>query len=285
MCTFDECRQPLRRSFLTRGAALALAALVGVRARASGSAIESRELEFPTSVGAVRGHVALPADRSRHPGIVLMHGEFQLPQTHRDTADELARAGFAALAVQRFSRVPGMTWNDLQADDHGEGHYRSATFAAEELAESAGALDWLSRSERVDPMRLGAIGFCGGGIRAIQLAAGDARVRCVVAFYPPPRIPQQYKNSRDPAPDLLELAKLPTCPLQIHFGSDDYIVKKADMDLLVAKARESGARVDAYEYAGSGHAFYDRTDSSAYRANAAVAAKKRYLQFLRHSLA
>jgi carboxymethylenebutenolidase len=285
MCTFDECGRPARRSFLTRGAALAVAALAGVRARASGSAIESTDLEFATSAGAVHGHVALPAGRGRHPGIVLMHGEFALPQTHRETADELARAGFVALAVQRFSRVPGMTWNDLQADDHGEGRYRSASFAAEELAESAGALDWLARSERVQSDRLGAVGFCGGGIRAIRLAADDARVRCVVAFYPPPRIPDQYKNARDPAPDLLELAKLPTCPLQVHYGSDDYIVKKMDVDLLAGKARESGAPVETHEYAGAGHAFYDRTDSSAYRANAAATARKRYVKFLRDALA
>lgn len=285
MCTYDECGNAARRSFLSRGLAVAIAALASVRAHASGMRIESEEVSFPASVGSVRGYVAKPASRDRHPGVVLAHGEFGLPQTHRETADELARAGFVALAVQRFSRVTGMTWQDLQADDHGDGHYRSETFAREEIEESRGALDWLGKSEHVNASRLGAVGFCGGGIRAIRLAATDARIRCVTAFYPPPRIPSQYKNARDPAPDLLELPTLSRCPLQIHFGSDDYIVKGPDVEALAARARESGAHADVYEYAAAGHAFYDRTDASAYRMQAAATARTRYLAFLRKALA
>jgi carboxymethylenebutenolidase len=285
MCTYDECGDAARRSFLSRGLAAAIAGLAGLRAQAARARIESSELSFPTSVGLVRGYAAMPAGRGRHPGVVLAHGEFGLPQTHRETADELAGAGFVVLAVQRFSRIPGMTWQDLQADDRGEGQYRSGQFALAEIEESRGALDWLSRSEQVHASRLGAVGFCGGGIRAIRLAAGDARVRCVSAFYPPPRIPPQYKNAHDPAPDLLELPSLSTCPLQIHFGSDDYIVKAPDIESLAARARQAGARVETWEYAAAGHAFYDRTDASSFRLQAAATARTRYLKFLRDSLA
>jgi carboxymethylenebutenolidase len=284
MCTFDECGNPTRRSFISRGVAAAIAALAGVRARAARLRVDSREVSFPTSVGLVRGHLATPTEQRRGPGIVLTHGEFGLPQTHRETADELAQAGFVALAVQRFSRIPGMTWQDLQTDDRCDGRYRSATFAQEEIEESRGALDWLSRLEHVEASRLGAVGFCGGGIRAIRLAAADPRVRCLTAFYPPPHIPAQYKNASDPAPDLLELATLPKCRLQIHFGSEDYIVNEPDIELLAQRARRSGAYVEVHRYTDAGHAFYDRTDASAYRVQAAAAARTRYLGFLRESL-
>jgi carboxymethylenebutenolidase len=285
MCTYDECGGAARRSFLSRGFAVAVAALVGMRAQAARARIESSEVSLTTSLGSVRGYAAMPIGHRRHPGIVLAHGEFGLPQTHRETADELAGAGFVVLAVQRFSRFPGMTWQDLQADDHGEGRYRSGSFALEEIAESRGALDWLGQSERVNASRLGAVGFCGGGIRAIRLAAADPRVHCVSAFYPPPRIPPQYKNALDPAPDLLELPTLSACPLQIHFGSDDYIVKAPDIEALAARARQAGARVETWEYPAAGHAFYDRTDTSSFRMQAAATARTRYLKFLRESLA
>jgi len=284
MCTFDECGNRTRRSFLSRGMAAAFAALAGTRALAARLRIDSREVSFPTSVGLVRGYLATPAGQRRRPGIVLTHGEFGLPQIHRETADELAQSGFVALAVQRFSRIPGMTWQDLQADDHGDGRYRSETFAREEIEESRGAVDWLCRSEIVDASRVGAVGFCGGGIRAIRLAADDPRIRGVAAFYPPPRIPPQYKSARDPARDLLELSTFSKCPLQIHFGSDDYIVKEPDIESLAALARRSGAPVEVFQYAAAGHAFYDRTDASAYRLQAAAAARTRYLNFLRKAL-
>jgi carboxymethylenebutenolidase len=284
MCTSDECSSADRRSFLARGLAAGAAMLAGVRAQAARRRIESREVSFPTMVGAVRGYLAVPTGRSS-PGVVLTHGEFGLPQTHRETADELASSGFAALAIERFSRIQGMTWQDLQADDRGAGRYRAETFAREEIEEGRAALDWLGHLDRVDAARLGIVGFCGGGIRAIRLAALDPRVQAVAAFYPPPRIPAQYKNVGDPSPDLLELSTLPTCRLQIHFGAEDYIVKAPDMELLATRAREAGAHVEVYEYTAAGHAFYDRTDASAYRPQAAATARGRYLNFLRESLA
>ena len=201
------------------------------------------------------------------------HGEFGLPQTHRETIDELANSGFAALGIERFSRVPGMTWQNLQADDRGAGHYRSETFAREEIEESRAALDWLSHLDHVDAAQLGVVGFCGGGIRAIRLAALDTRIRAVAAFYPPPSIPAKFKNTGDPSPDLLELSTLPRCRLQIHFGTEDYIVKAPDIEALAARIRDSGAHVEVHEYAAAGHAFYDRTDASAYRPQAAATAR------------
>jgi carboxymethylenebutenolidase len=284
MCTSDECGSAGRRSFLARGLTSAVAALAGFRAHAARTRIESRELSFASGAGAVRGYLAMPTGRQRYPGIVLTHGEFGLPQTHRETADELANAGFVALAVERFSRIPGMTWQDLQADDRGEGRFRSESFAREELDESRAALDWLGHQKQVNAARLGAVGFCGGGIRAIRLAAIDERVRAIAAFYPPPRIPAQYKNSRDPALDLLELPALPRCPLQIHFGAEDYIVRAPDIQALAARAREAGAHVEVFEYPDAGHAFYDRTDNSAFRIRAAETARARYLDFLRKSV-
>jgi dienelactone hydrolase len=80
-------------------------------------------------------------------------------------------------------------------------------------------------------------------------------------------------------------APLPRCRLQIHFGADDYIVKAPDIEALAARLRDAGAQVQVYEYAGAGHAFLDRTDTSAYRAQAAGTARMRYLKFLRKSLA
>ena len=285
MCNSDECCSADRRSFLARGLTALAATLTNVRTHAARLRIESRELSFPSSVGTVRGYLAMPATPRRLPGLVLAHGEFGLPQAHRNTADELANAGFAVLAVERFSRIPGMTWQDLQADDRGDGRFRSETYAREEITETRAALDWLSDQTQVVATRLGAVGFCGGGIRALRLAAVEERIRAVAAFYPPPRIPAQYKNARDPAMDLLDLAALPRCPVQIHFGAEDYVVKAPDVQLLAARARKGGAQVEVFEYAGAGHAFYDRTDNSAFRARAANTARVRYLSFLRKTLA
>ncbi|MDO1560051.1 dienelactone hydrolase family protein [Brevundimonas sp. 2R-24] len=283
MCLPDECEQPARRTLLGRLAAIGAISLVTARARAANflQPITTEEVTFPTSVGAVGGYLATPqSEQNRYRGaVVILHGEFGLPASHRLTADELAQAGFAALAVRRFSRQPGMTSGDLWRDDQGEGRYRTEAYVREELAETAGAADFLLAT-CPSSERIGVVGFCGGGIRAVRYAARDPRVAAAVSFYGAPRLEARFKTASDPALDLLEIEDPIRAPVQMHYGLNDYVVKPADIEALAARIRAAGGLAEDYAYEGAGHAFYDRTNPQSYAASAAALARERYLDFL-----
>jgi len=98
-------------------------------------------------------------------------------------------------------------------------------------------------------------------------------------------LPRQYKHDTDPVADLIAEASRIGFPLQMHYGTDDYAVKGADVEQMVAIARRNGADVEAYAYPGARHAFYDRTNAEAFAPEAAELARGRYLAFLGRHLA
>ena len=283
MCELDDCAATPRRSFLQR--ATAALALISVDAGSWARAAErGRMVDFPTSVGQGRGYLALPEGKQTRPAVLVLHGEIGLPSAHKLTADELASAGFAALAIERFSRLPGFDWKAMQEDNRGPRKYLTEAFAREEEKEALGALAFLRRHPAVRKNRLGAVGFCGGGIRAVRLGMGKSSIAAVVSFYGPPVLPPQYKAPKDPLIDLVEMAGKVRTPLQMHYGTNDYAVKGDDVERLAALARRSGAEVETFAYPDATHAFYDRTNREAFAPEAADLARTRYFEFLHRHL-
>lgn len=284
MCQFEQCGATPRRSFLQRTASAFVLASVGSRGWAEATPPEQNKVHFPTPVGEGRGYLALPDSDPPHTAVLVVHGEIGLPKAHTLTADELAGAGFAALAIERFSRLPGFDWNAMQEDNRGPRRFLTESYALEEDREALGAITFLQSLPAVRKGPVGVVGFCGGGIRAVRLGLFSPAVGAVVSFYGPPLLPEQYKPSKDPIIDLVDVADKIRRPLQVHYGTNDYAVKADDVERLVASARRAGAEVEAFAYADATHAFYDQTNPHAFSPSAAKLAKGRYLDFLRGHL-
>ena len=279
MCVYDECGEPGRRGFLIMAVA-GVAGLAAGNARAAAQgASTGAELNFPSSVGTVHAYLATPPGRGRHPAILVLHAQLGLPDWAKAAADELAGAGFVALALFGFSRSPGLTEEQLRADGRGPRHFLSETYFREGQQELLGAVDYLHHLPAVRRGRIGAVGFCGGGIRAVRFAMASPAIGAVVSFYGPPALPTQYKNPSDPMPNLLDIGARIRTPLQIHYGTADYVVHGDDVTRLADEVRASGTPVEVYAYEGATHAFYGSRDPAANSA-ATEAARGRYLGFL-----
>lgn len=281
MCAFDECGKPGRRGFLAMaaGGVVSFAAGDALAAEAPPTPPVGAETHFPSPVGEVRAYLATPRARGRHPAVLVLHAQLALPDWARAAADELAGAGFVALALFGFSRSIGLTEEQLRADGRGPRHFLSESYFREGQQELVGAVDFLQRSPLVRRGPIGAVGFCGGGIRAVRFAIASPAIGAVVSFYGPPALPAQYTNAADPMPDLLDIGGQLRTPLQIHYGTADYVVHAADVARLADEVRASGTPVEIYAYEGATHAFYRSADPPA-NAAATAAAGERYLRFL-----
>jgi len=276
MCLFDECGGGGRRDFLKAALAAGLVAQ-GVRAAAAESRA-GEDIELPTPVGPVRAYLARPPGSGRHPAMLVLHGVLGLPAWTRSVADELAAAGFVALALSRFSRFPEVTDEQLRREGRAS-RFLSEHFFLEAQQEALGAIGYLRRLPRVRRDRIGAVGFCGGGIQAVRLSVAAPALRAVVSFYGPPALPPQYRHPTDPIRNLVEIGGLVRVPLQIHYGTADYAVRAADVERLAGEVRATGTPVEVHAYEGATHAFYDSRDQAPNLA-AARLAHVRYLQFL-----
>jgi dienelactone hydrolase len=123
------------------------------------------DVEFETPDGVLLSGWYLPS-RSRA-ALVLLHGAGSTRSSVLAHAEVLARHGYGVLL--------------FDARGHGRSGGRAMDFGWYGDEDIAGALSYLQRRSDVDSDRLAAVGMSMGGEAAIGAAAGDERIKAVVA--------------------------------------------------------------------------------------------------------
>jgi pimeloyl-ACP methyl ester carboxylesterase len=123
------------------------------------------EARFSTADGVALSGWYVPSTNGA--AVVLLHGAGSTRASVLRHATVLARHGYGVLL--------------FDARGHGRSEGRAMDFGWYGDADTAAALSFLERQPGVDPARLGAVGLSMGGEEAIGAAAGDARIRAVVA--------------------------------------------------------------------------------------------------------
>lgn len=128
---------------------------------------------------ASRGYLAVPSGEGKRPGVLVVHEAPGLDAHPKQRAEMLAGLGYVALAA------------DLYGDGVvGEGPEQAIAMMTP-LRDDPGllrrrvgaALNALAAVPNVDGARLGAVGFCFGGMSVLELARSGAPLAGVVAFH------------------------------------------------------------------------------------------------------
>jgi carboxymethylenebutenolidase len=229
----------------------------------------------------VNGYLALPAKAGPHPGIVVIHEAGGLGEHIRDVANRFANLGYAALAVDLYTREGGPpAKDDVKA-------VMSRLFAMSDatvLGDLEGAADVL-RGREDSTGKVGCIGFCMGGRYTLLFACAsdrlDAAVDCWGGFIDRAE-PDERATPARPTPPL-ELARQLKCPLLAAVGAEDQNPSPALGEELRERARESGQEVSVDVYEGAGHAFFADYRPT-YRADPAAKLWARVVPFLARHL-
>ena len=113
----------------------------------------------------------------RRPGVLVLHEGNGLSDHTRERAARLAALGYAAFAPDLF----GEPFRDRA---HGIAFVTGLATKPGALRErTTAALKTLAAQPNVDPGRLAAIGFCFGGLAALELARSGAALGCAVSFH------------------------------------------------------------------------------------------------------
>lgn len=194
------------------------------------------------------GHLTIPEHASAEqpvPALILLPGSGGIqPGREHEYADFLKRLGIAAFVVDYY--LPrGLT------DDHPYLVRTSTVTEFDVVTDAYAALKLLSTSPRIDPTRIGVMGFSYGGMAA--RFAMDERFRAALA----PDHPgfAAHVDFYGPCFQNLRTTRIGRGPLLTLRGTDD-----ASNDLAACRARESelealGAEVEAHVLPGVGHAF------------------------------
>lgn len=175
------------------------------------------------------------------PGVLVAH---EAPGAYGELGDNVRRR--AALLAERG-------WVALALDMYGEPHSLEEALPAHQaltttpglmLARGRAALDALTALPQVDPARMAAIGFCQGGMTAMELARAGAPIRAAVGFHPGLVRPAGSPDGGPIAAKVLMLV-----------GDDDPVAPPEHRAAFAAEMTARRADWQLHLFGGVGHSF------------------------------
>lgn len=199
----------------------------------------SHEVDYTHGDTELRGYLAYDDSlESPRPGVLVVHEWWGLNDHARRQADEIARLGYVAFAVDMYGK--GVVTTDAAEAGRLAGRLYGKPLLRERVR---AGFDVLARHPRVDARRIGAIGFCFGGTTVLELAYSGAPVAAVVSF---------HGGLTAPGPQ--DLDRIRASILVLH-GAEDPLVKPEQIETFLEGVRKAGADWTMVWFGGAVHSF------------------------------
>jgi carboxymethylenebutenolidase len=222
-----------------------------------------------TADGAFSAYVARPS-AARAPAAVVIQEIFGVNAVMRGIADDLAQAGYLAICPDLFWRIePGIDITDQSEAEWKRAFELYQAFDVEQGVEDIAATIAAVREDEGCSGKVGAVGFCLGGLLAF-LTATRTDADASAAFYG-----VGIENFVDEAGTL-------AAPLLVHIAEEDEFVPK-EAQAVIVEALKDNPKVQLHTYPGRNHAFA-RKGGAHYDAADAQKATARTLDFFSANL-
>ena len=208
-------------------------------------------------------HLAVP-ESGKGPGVLVLHAWWGLNDFMRSFCDQLAQAGFVALAPDLFSGKVARNVEEAQ-------QLVSLSNEDQDMPKIVqSALEDLGKHPAVSGKGLGTVGFSFGGYWALWLAVQQPdKVRAVTIFYSTSE--GDFKRSK--------------AAFLGHFAEKDPYEPDEGVRHLEKDLKDANRPTTFYTYPGTGHWFFEKDRQEAYRPQAAQLAWERTRDFLHDQLA
>jgi carboxymethylenebutenolidase len=203
----------------------------------------------------VNGYLALPDGGGKHPAIIVIHEWWGLNDWVKQQAENFAKQGYVALAVDLYRGKSGTTPDEAHILMRGMPDDRA-------LRDLEAAYTYLASRQDVDSKKIGSIGWCMGGGWSIKLAVNQPKLAAFVVNY--------GSLPTDP----MIIAKIQP-PMLGNFGADDKGIPPESVQAFEKAMKSAGKTEDIKIYDGAGHAFENPNNKDGYRPEATADADKR----------
>jgi carboxymethylenebutenolidase len=235
-----------------------------VAATCSAASPAPKTISYPSGTETVSAYLALPEGAGRKPAIVVIQEWWGLNDFIRGKADEFARKGYVALAVDLY--------RGKVATDADTAHQLMRGLPEDRaVRDLRAAFEYLRSRGDVEATRIGSIGWCMGGGYSLALALAEPKLAGSVIDY-----------GRLVTDD--EKIKSLAVPLLGNFGGQDKGIPPETVREFEKKAKAAGKSVDFKIYPDAGHGFASSKDPSIFRAADAKDADARTDAFFEKTL-
>lgn len=210
------------------------------------------QIELGSKGDRIRGEYVVPG-AGAHPGVIVVHDGRGFGEHAIGVAHELAAAGYAALALDLYSRgkpAADISNPDLKA-------FMRAVPDAQIVGDLQAAIDFLARDPAVAGRPIGLVGYCWGGACAFLASAHCRGLAAAVSWYGELRT--EVLNALHPEhPMDAVLAR--RCPVLAMFAElDPYATLTQVEELRARHAKQPGDQpLEIVVYPGLDHGFAHR---------------------------
>jgi carboxymethylenebutenolidase len=188
----------------------------------------------------VRVFVVYPEVDKPVPGVVIIHENRGLTDWERGLADQLAEAGYVAVAPDLLSQTGpggGGTESYESRDAAREGIYK---LPPEQVIADLDAVVEYTRALEATTDAVAVCGFCWGGGQCFRFAAHNDQIKAAFVFYGPA-----------PAQDVLTKVKV---PVYGFYGGNDFRIT-GQVPRVAEAMKEAGLTFEPVVYENAGHGF------------------------------
>jgi carboxymethylenebutenolidase len=223
----------------------------------------SERLAYDSPKGKINGYLVRPKAKDKRPVVLVIHENRGLNPHLEDVARRFAAEGYLAYAVDLLSLVGGTPANEdaarnlhtkMNQDDAVAALVAGVSFLKQH-AESTG--------------KVGAVGFCFGGLMINRLAASSPELDAGVAYY----------GRQVPAAQVPNIK----AALLLHYAEHDDGVN-AGIPAYEAALKANNKKFTMHTYPGTQHAFNNDTGAARYNEAAAKLAWSRTVAFFKDNL-
>ncbi|MBV9079634.1 MAG: dienelactone hydrolase family protein [Elusimicrobia bacterium] len=204
------------------------------------AAIKTETVAYKHGSAQLEGYLAYDdAVSGKRPGILVVHEWWGLNDFTKQKTEELAKMGYVAFAADIYGK-------GVRTTDAGEAGKTSAIYKNDRALTRArvdAALKILEKDPRVDKTKLAAIGFCFGGMVALEAARAGEDLKGVVTFH-------GDLSSPNPA----DAKNIKGRVLVLH-GADDPFVTRQVVDGFISEMNAAKVDWQLNMYSGAVHAF------------------------------
>jgi carboxymethylenebutenolidase len=250
--------------------AVASFAQEGAKARLEKSPRHLEWVKVKHGTREVNCFVAYPEVKEKATAVVVIHEIFGLTDWVRGVADQLAEAGFIAIAPDLLSGAApgGGGTNEFSS---GDAVRKAITSLPPDqiTADLNAAVDYVAKLPACNG-KVAVAGFCWGGGQTFRFATNNRAVKAAFPF---------YGSGPDKAEDLARIS----CPVYGFYGGNDARVN-ATIPTSIELMKKAGKTYEPITYEGAGHGFMragEDPSGSAENKKAREEAWKRWKELLR----
>ncbi|HUX93973.1 MAG TPA: dienelactone hydrolase family protein [Ignavibacteriaceae bacterium] len=206
--------------------------------------IKTSTVTYLSGTDTVSAYLAVPVGKEKSPALILVHEWWGLTPWMKENADNFAKHGIAALAIDLYRGK--VTSNYKEAAE-----LSSTLPKARAITDLKSAFQYLYIMPQINKSKIGSIGWCFGGGYSFQAALNIPKLKaCVVC----------YGSLNYSGNSLKEIH----CPILCVFGDSDKVFPPKVVNDFDKDAKENFLKVKVRFYSGGQHAFMNQYNKTGY---------------------